>query len=815
MVGNRLAGMDRLRRCVPALVAAALVSAAMTAGVPAAAAARPLGAGVPRGGPAAGVISTVAGGVGGPARATRVGLTPCDVWFGAGHLYIANGGSVRKVDPGTDLLSTPAGTGAVGPLGEGGSATRASVRTCGVALDHSGNLVIGDTFNQRVRVVAASAGSFYGTAMRARHIYTVAGDGKGGFAGDGGPATSAKLRGPEGVAVDAAGNLLIADHDNNRVRVVAHRTGTFYGQPMTAGHIYTVAGNGTPGFSGDGGPATSAELNFPPAVAVDAAGNLVIADTNNGRVRVVAARAGTFYGQPMTAGDIYTVAGGGMGDLGDGGPATSAEVTPEGVAVDAAGNLLIADSGNGRVRVVAASTGTFYGQPMTAGDIYTVAGNGTRGFSGDGGPATSAELNFPEGVTVDTAGNLLIADAGNGRVRVVAAGTGTFYGKPMTAGDIYTVAGRQGFLNDGVQATRAQIGPDGLAVDTAGNLLISVGLRICAVAHRTGTFYGKPMKAGNIYAVAGNGMIGFSGDGGPATKAEFNNTQGVAVDAAGNLLIADGLNFRVRVVAARTSTFYGKAMTAGDIYTVAGNGTQGFSGDGGPATSAELASPRGIAADPAGNLLIADDLNNRVRVVAASTGTFYGQPMTAGHIYTVAGNGMIGFSGDGGPATSAGVTPAAVRVDAAGNLIVDGDGRIRVVAASTSTFYGQPMTAGDIYTIAGNGTSGFSGDGGPATSAELQAPEGAAVDAAGNVVIADTFNHRVRVVAASTGTFYGQPMTAGDIYTVAGSRHGFSGDGGPAINAELFRPWDVTVDAAGNLLIADLGNGRIRMVRAN
>src|SRR4029077_5882185 len=154
------------------------------------------------------------------------------------------GGSGRKVDPGTDLLSTPAGTGAVGPLGEGGSATRASVRTCGVALDHSGNLVIGDTFNQRVRVVAASAGSFYGTAMRARHIYTVAGDGKGGFAGDGGPATSAKLRGPEGVAVDAAGNLLIADHDNNRVRVVAYRTGTFYGQPMTAGHIYTVAGNG-------------------------------------------------------------------------------------------------------------------------------------------------------------------------------------------------------------------------------------------------------------------------------------------------------------------------------------------------------------------------------------------------------------------------------------------------------------------------------------------------------------------------------------------------------------------------------------------
>jgi hypothetical protein len=204
--------------------------------------------------------------------------------------------------------------------------------------------------------------------------------------------------------------------------VVAPRTGTFYGRAMTKGHIYTVAGNGTFGFSGDGGPATAAGLRIPEDVVVDGTGNLVVADSGNNRVRVVAAGTGTFYGQSMTAGDIYTVAGNGtFGFSGDGGPATAAGVASPGqTAVDGAGNLVIADSGNDRVRVVAAGTGTFYGQSMTAGDIYTVVGNGTFGFSGDGGPALSAELSRPQGVAVDAAGDLLVADAGSNRIREVA-----------------------------------------------------------------------------------------------------------------------------------------------------------------------------------------------------------------------------------------------------------------------------------------------------------------------------------------------------------------------------------------------------------
>ncbi len=821
---GRIIRSRTLWRGIPALTA--LVSAAALAagtGPASAVATGPAAVQAGRSSPA-GTISTVAGGVGGPARAVGVALDgACGVSFGAGRLYVADSSAVRAVNPQTDWLTTPAGDGAgfLGPEGDGGPATAATlIDTCGTALDHAGNLVLADGFHDRIRVVAAASGTFYAQAMTAGDIYAVAGIGKPGSKGDGGPALDAELSNPSAVAVDAAGNLVIADSGSNRIRVVAESSGTFYGKAMTAGDIYTVAGGGRHGL-GDGGPAIHAALSDPAGVAVDGSGNLLIADLHDERIRVVAESTGTFYGVAMTAGDIYTVAGDGKrGFSGDGGPATSAEVSnPPAVTADGAGNLVIADAGNHRVRVVAGSTGTFYGVAMTAGDIYTVAGDGTAGTSGDGGPALSAELAAPGGVAVDGSGNLVIADPGSIRVRVVAAATGTFYGQGMTAGDIYTVAGegRNGPHGDGRPATTAQFEADSLNVDGAGDILIADPEgRVWLVAGRTGTLFGRAMTAGDIYQVAGIGHESYSGDGGPAIEAGLNTPLGVTADAAGNLVITDSENFRIRVVAAKTGTFYGRAMTLGDIYTVAGDGTAGFSGDGGPATSAELNVPFGVTLDAAGNIVFADSSNNRIRVVAESTGEFYGQSMTAGDIYTVAGDSTAGFSGDGGPATSAELNnPSSVRLDGAGNLVIadTGNNRIRVVAESTGEFYGQSMTAGDIYTVAGDGTGGYAGDGGPATSARLNAPPGAAVDAAGNLLIADNENQRVRVVAESTGEFYGVAMTAGDIYTVAGDgTEGFSGDGGPATSAELAQPFDVAVDSAGNLLFADAINGRIRMV---
>ena len=340
--------------------------------------------------------------------------------FAAGSVYAAAGQTVRQVSQ-AGTLTTPAGTGSFGPLGDGGLATRATLENaCGTTVDGAGNLLIAD--GGRVRAVAARTGTVYGQAMTGGHIYTIAGGGTSNPA-DGVPATQAQLS-PGSVTLDSAGNLVLAN--GNLVLVVAVKTGTFYGVPMTAGDVYTVAGVGTSSGLGDGGPAITARLTQPGGVALDAAGNVVIADSSDRRIRVIAVTTGTFYGLAMTANDIYTVAGGGTGGLGDGGPATAAELdAPIGVAVDGHGNLVICDEGQAdgteaRVRVVAAATGTFYGVPMTTGNIYTVAGQSTAGFAGDGGPATSAELSSPRAVAVTAAGDLVIADTNNNRIRAVA-----------------------------------------------------------------------------------------------------------------------------------------------------------------------------------------------------------------------------------------------------------------------------------------------------------------------------------------------------------------------------------------------------------
>jgi uncharacterized protein (TIGR03437 family) len=624
-----------------------------------------------------------------------------------------------------------------------------------VAADHAGNVYFANQ-NSVLRLDATLG-----------VLTLVAGNGTPGFSGDNGPATSAQLANPQGVAVDSAGNLYIADTNNQCIREVAN------------GVIATVAGSGTPGYTGDNGLATSAQLNGPTAVAVDSAGNLYIADTNNQCIRKVA------------NGLITTVAGNGTrGYRGDNGPATSAQLNnPYGLAVDAAGNLYIADSSNNRIRKV------------SGGLIATVAGNGTPGFSGDNGPAIGAQLGYPQGVAVDSAGNLYIADAGNNRIRKVAnlsiatvAGTGTL-----------------GFSGDAGLATKAQLNnPDGVAVDSAGNLYLA------------DTFNNRIRKVSNavIATVAGNGTLGFSGDNGPAASAQLAYPWGVAVDSVGNLYIADYGNNRVRKV------------SGGAITTVAGNGTLGFSGDNGPATSAQFYAPAGLAVDSLGNLYIADYGNNRIRKVSGglvttvagggaslgdngpatsaqlnlpygiavdSTGNLYVadwgnnriRKISNGVITTVAGTGTRGFSGDNGPAIDAQLAnPEGVAVDSAGNLYIADFGNSSI----------RKVSAGVITTVAGNGTPGFSGDKGPATSAQLHLPYGVAVDSAGNVYIGDSGNNRVREVSK------------GVITTVAGNgTFGFSGDGGPPTSAQLANPYGVAMDFAGNLYIGDTGNNRIRI----
>ncbi len=388
---------------------------------------------------------------------------------------------------------------------------------------------------------------------------------------------------PPGATIEPMTNSVTSTVGNN-VTLAVSVTGTgpfsyqwqLNGTNLPSDIITTVAGNGNFGYSGDGSAATNASLGYPSDVAVDSTGNLFIADVNNEVIRKV-----------DNSGIITTVAGNGTnGFAGDGGAATNAELNfPYSVAVDKYGNLFIGDS-NQRIRKVS-----------TNGIITTVAGNGTNGYSGDGGAATNAELFYPS-VALDTIGDLFITDSGNNVIREV-----------KTNGIITTVAGNGygagiglgGYSGDGGAATNAELfNPLNTAVDAAGNLFIAdIGNQVVREVKTNGTI---TTVAGNGYG-AGTRYGGYSGDGGEATNAELFYPQDVAVDPTGNLFIVDVGNNVIREV-----------QTNGIITTAAGNGNPGYSGDGGVATNAELGSPQGEDVDATGDLFIADG-NNVIRKV--------------------------------------------------------------------------------------------------------------------------------------------------------------------------------------------------------
>ena len=515
----------------------------------------------------------------------------------------------------------------------------------GVAVDAAGNVFLSLPYYAVVMRVDGASGI----------LTRFAGNATNGFSGDNGPAVNAQLYDPGALALDAAGNLYIVDTGNSRIRKVSN------------GVITTVAGNGTNGFSGDNGPATSAGLDYPYALASDGAGNLYVSD-------------GTGVVREVSNGIITSVAGG-QGYF-------------AGIAVDNANNLYLLDGATPRVLKV------------TDGVATTIAGNGTYGFSGDNGPATAAQLGEdpedggggPGGIAVDAAGNLYIADSYNGRVRevsggvittvtqsvfpalVAAGGAGGLYILDTSNGAAYlgsrilkfaggvttTVAGNGllSFGGDGGPAANAQFyQPEGVAIDSAGRMYIADSLnnRVRMIAN------------GVITTVAGTGLQGFGGDGGPAASAQLRTPVAVAVDPAGNLYIADINNYRVREI------------SGGMISTVAG--TEGVT-------------PCGVAADAAGNVYVSDcstsrilKVSNGIATVVMSSGdynfgaTFHPTGLAldpAGNLY-VTNNGAILKLSNGAITTVTGGT--GIAIDSGGNLYVaDGNlGLIRKFSSGTMT----------------------------------------------------------------------------------------------------------------------------------
>ena len=690
---------------------------------------------------AAGIITTVAGGGNPPenipAISADIQAQSVDV-DSTGNLYIAGEYRVFRVDA-DGIISTVAGTGTIpgrgtsGYNGDGIPATDADLyNPSAVAVDAGGNVYIADRDNGRIRKVD-----------NAGIITTVAGGGSFSFNDEGGLAINGYLGHPTDIVFNGRGDLYIADPDYNRVRKIDAN-----------GIITTVVGictstSCTGSFSGDGGLASTAGLNHPTGLAFDANGNLYIADTGNNRIRKVD-------GNDI----ITTVAGNGLeGFGGDGGAATSAELSsPSAVAVDVAGNLYIndgvagsyyfPDSGSQRVRMVDVS-----------GIITTIVGNGSVGFGGDGGGAISAQLNYPSGLTVDGDGNLFIADYGNNRIRMVG-----------TDAIIATVAGNgwHGVIGDGNTANLAMLdSPRGLAIDASGNLFIS---------DTQNDRIRKVDADGIITTIAGVGdvpTLSGSGDGEPASEARIISPEGIAVDDGGNLYISDGT---IR-----------KVDASGIITTVAGNSAMGpgFSGDGGPAISAQLNDPHGVAVDAAGNMYISDTGNNSIRKVD-----------TNGIITTVVGNGTsyVGVLNH----------PLGITVDAGGNLYI---------ADTYNNVVRRLSPAGSLTTVAGNGTTSFSGDGGVATQAGLDAPSAVAVDSAGNLYILDAYNQRVRKVT----NFIIDTIAGNGMWNSTYEYGTFSGDSGASTSAGLSFPLGqfslgLAVDPEGNVYIADNGNNRVRRV---
>lgn len=643
------------------------------------------------------------------------------------------------------ILHTFAGDGVPGRRGDGGPALAARFYyPHDLTQDDAGHLYLSDLGNDTYRRIDYKTGI----------IERVAGSGRKGRGGDGGPALEAEFDTSCGIAVDRQGNLYLSSEWGNNIRRVdaaSGRISRFAG--LDARHYPSESGSSRPlygpglslrGYHGDGGPAAEAAFNNPEHLAFDSKGDLYVCDNANDRIRKI----------DMQTGLISTVFGNGQRSAaGDGGPAISSGLLmPDALCFDAHDNLYVGEKYGFRIRRMDGQTGL----------ASTLVGNGVPGFGEEGLPGSETHCNSVEaGIWADPDGTVFWGDC-SGRVR-------RFDGQ---SGIVTTVLGGLG-VHDGQAATAGFLcGPGGLAVDRAGHIYIADvwNQRIRKIQAQTG----------RISTIAGSGARAYGGDNGPATAAHLGNPHDVAIDQQGRLIIADTRNGRLR-----------RVEPDGVLRTIAGttlpwDGGEGRwdKGDHGPATSASFVALLSVALAPNGDLYVGDGVG-RIRRIAVDSGM----------ITTIAGTGQPGFSGDGGPARLARIgSPSAICFDQSGTLYFC-DVAYHVIR--------KIDRSGIITTVVGCGEAGFAPDGCAAPGATVDSPMGLAISSRGTLYFSDTGNRLVRVVDED-----------GRLLTLAGgSDEGDGGDGGPARNAGLNAPHGLCFYSREILLISDHFNNRIRAVK--
>lgn len=637
-------------------------------------------------------------------------------------------------------------------------------------------------------------------------LHAFAGNGIAGSSGDGGPAAEARFRHPHDLCQDCRGNLYLSDLGNNMIRRIDYETDI----------ISRVAGSGEIGRGGDGRSALDAELDCTCGVAVDREGNVYLSSEWTNNIRRIDARTGTVetvFGHharhyPSERGESRPYAGRGLslgGYHGDGGPARDAGFYhPEHLAFDSRGDLYVCDNSNDRVRRI----------DMRSGIIDTVLGNGQRASNGDGGPAAEASTLMPDAICLDARDNLYVGEKYGFRVRKVEretgivrtlAGTGepgfgeeglhgsvtrcnsveagifadpdgtVFWGDCSgrlrrcdgTTGIVTTVLGGTS-VHDGEIATAGFLnGPGGLCVGPDGTMVIADvwNQRIRAIDPESGV----------IRTIAGTGARAYGGDGGPAVDAHLGNPHDVSMDRSGRVVIADTRHGHVR-----------RVDLDGVIRNVAGAAFQWDKGDGGPALSACLMHVLAVTHGPDDDLYVGDAGCGRIRRIDAETGI----------ITTVAGIGLLGYSGDGGPAARARIgSPTAIRIDGSGHLYF-ADDRYHVIRRVDGD-------TGIISTVAGTADVGYSPDGSRASRSAISTPRGLSLDARGRVYFSDSGNNRVRRIAEN-----------GMLETVVGSgNYGDSDRPVPATDSPLNEPHGLCFFGDDVLIVSDHGNNRLKAVR--